>query len=64
MRLRSGNTNTGAAHAATRDAKKLGSWEDLYRERWTWDHVARGTHGWLNCRKVRPWLPIAVARFA
>lgn len=30
----------------------LGSWEDLYRERWTWDHVAKSTHGWLNCRSA------------
>ncbi len=34
---------------------KLGSWEDLYRQRWTWDSVARGSHGWLNCRSACNW---------
>ena len=31
---------------------QLGSWEDLYRQRWSWDRVAKGTHGWLNCRSA------------
>ena len=26
-----------------------------YRERWTWDHVAKGSHGWLNCRSACNW---------
>ncbi len=46
---------TGAPHTATREARKLSNWQDLYRERWTWDHVARGTHGWLNCRSACNW---------
>jgi len=25
------------------------SWEDLYREKWTWDKVVRGTHPQANC---------------
>lgn len=33
-------------------ATKLECWEDLYRERWTWDRVAKGSHGWLNCRSA------------
>lgn len=33
----------------------LGSWEDLYRQRWTWDHIAKGSHGWLNCRSACAW---------
>lgn len=33
----------------------LTSWEDLYRERWTWDHIAKGSHGWLNCRSACNW---------
>jgi DMSO reductase family type II enzyme molybdopterin subunit len=48
------------AHAATpgtaATAKPgLGSWEDLYRERWSWDRVAKGSHGWLNCRSACNW---------
>lgn len=34
---------------------KLGSWEDLYRQRWTWDSVTKGSHGWLNCRSACNW---------
>ncbi len=34
---------------------KLGSWQDLYRQRWTWDKVAKGSHGWLNCRSACAW---------
>ena len=34
---------------------RLGSWEDLYRQRWTWDRVAKGSHGWLNCRSACNW---------
>jgi len=34
---------------------KLGSWEDLYRQRWTWDSVAKGSHGWANCRSACEW---------
>lgn len=38
-----------------RSAAKLGSWEDLYRERWTWDAVVKGSHGWANCRSMCAW---------
>ena len=34
---------------------KLGSWQDLYRQRWSWDQVAKGSHGWLNCRSACAW---------
>ena len=45
-------TTPGAAPAA---APKLARWEDLYRERWTWDRIAKGSHGWLNCRSACNW---------
>ncbi len=38
--------------AMARRPEKLGNWQDLYRQRWSWDHVAKGTHGWLNCRSA------------
>jgi len=38
-----------------RAQEKLGSWMDLYRQRWTWDKVAKGSHGWLNCRSACNW---------
>jgi DMSO reductase family type II enzyme molybdopterin subunit len=34
---------------------KLASWDDLYRQRWTWDKVAKGSHGWANCRSACEW---------
>ena len=40
---------------APRAGPKLGSWEDLYRERWTWDRIAKGSHGWANCRSACEW---------
>jgi DMSO reductase family type II enzyme molybdopterin subunit len=44
-----------AAAPAPHPGRKLGSWQDLYRERWTWDNVAKGSHGWLNCRSACAW---------
>ncbi|MBP6053815.1 MAG: twin-arginine translocation signal domain-containing protein, partial [Pseudomonadales bacterium] len=26
-----------------RTRPRLGTWEDLYRQRWTWDKIAKGT---------------------
>jgi DMSO reductase family type II enzyme molybdopterin subunit len=46
------------AHAAldgSRKPAKLGNWEDLYRQRWSWDYVAKGSHGWVNCRSACEW---------
>ena len=40
---------------ASRTTEKLGSWEDLYRQRWTWDSVTKGSHGWANCRSMCAW---------
>jgi len=34
---------------------QLASWEDLYRERWTWDGIYKGSHGWANCRSACGW---------
>lgn len=38
-----------------RNPAKLGNWEDLYRQRWSWDSVAKGSHGWVNCRSACEW---------
>ena len=45
----------GLAAGGARTAGKLGSWEDLYRQRWTWDAVFKGSHGWANCRSTCAW---------
>jgi len=37
------------------EPRRLGSWEDLYRQRWEWDRVGKGSHGWLNCRSGCNW---------
>ncbi|CBL45592.1 Dimethylsulfide dehydrogenase alpha subunit [gamma proteobacterium HdN1] len=42
-----------ASDAAT--PAPLKTWEDLYRERWTWDRVVKSSHGWLNCRSACEW---------
>ncbi len=31
------------------------TWEDLYREQWRWDRVARGTHSMTNCTSGCAW---------
>ena len=31
------------------------TWEDLYRQQWTWDRVARGTHSMTNCVSGCAW---------
>ncbi|MFI5367342.1 MAG: molybdopterin-dependent oxidoreductase, partial [Candidatus Binatia bacterium] len=31
------------------------SWEDLYRQKWTWDRIARGTHTMTNCVSGCAW---------
>ncbi|GIW40839.1 MAG: hypothetical protein KatS3mg076_1416 [Candidatus Binatia bacterium] len=31
------------------------SWEDVYRDRWTWDRVVRGTHTMTNCVSGCAW---------
>jgi DMSO reductase family type II enzyme molybdopterin subunit len=41
--------------AAAPTPPKLGRWEDLYREGWTWDRIAKGSHGWANCRSACAW---------
>ena len=38
-----------------RSTPKLNNWQDLYRQRWTWDKVAKGSHGWANCRSACEW---------
>ncbi len=45
---------TQDASAAPTKAK-LRVWSDLYKERWTWDAVVKGSHGWLNCRSACNW---------
>jgi DMSO reductase family type II enzyme molybdopterin subunit len=43
------------AAGSSRATQKLGSWEDLYRQRWTWDSIVKGSHGWANCRSACEW---------
>ena len=50
----------GDAVAATSGGAPLGlpdyrQWEDVFRERWTWDSVARGTHIRTNCIAACSW---------
>lgn len=45
-------TSTSTAKTAASGPAPLKSWEDLYRQRWEWDHVVKSSHGWLNCRSA------------
>ena len=40
---------------SSRNPKKLDTWEDLYRQRWSWDSIAKSSHGWANCRSACAW---------
>ncbi|SMB22287.1 putative steroid C25 dehydrogenase-like alpha-subunit [Sterolibacterium denitrificans] len=50
-----GTTASGRFDLGPRTTPKLGNWQDLYRQRWTWDKVAKGSHGWANCRSACEW---------
>ncbi|MAE95558.1 MAG: hypothetical protein CL910_12940, partial [Deltaproteobacteria bacterium] len=34
---------------------RYGDWTDLYRQRWTWDRVVRGSHNRVNCISACSW---------
>ncbi len=40
---------------ARQKTQPLQNWDDLYRQKWTWDKIAKGSHGWLNCRSSCNW---------
>lgn len=44
-----------AAEASGGSNAPLQSWKDLYHQRWEWDEIVRGSHGWLNCRSACNW---------
>ena len=43
-----------AAHSGP-EVPAYRSWEDLYRQKWSWDRVARGTHTMTNCVSGCAW---------
>ncbi|MGE0621238.1 MAG: molybdopterin-dependent oxidoreductase [Pseudomonadales bacterium] len=45
----------GSAESAGDTPQPLHDWQDLYRQRWSWDSVFKGTHGWVNCRSACNW---------
>jgi len=49
------DARAAALAGGSRATPKLGNWEDLYRQRWTWDSVTKGSHGWANCRSMCAW---------
>ncbi|MCP3984242.1 MAG: molybdopterin-dependent oxidoreductase [bacterium] len=53
FRLSSAAADVATGPVGTRP--KLGNWEDLYRQRWTWDSISKGSHGWANCRSLCAW---------
>jgi len=51
LSLRQLGVGMPAAQAAA-DAVEYRGWEDLYRQRWAWDRVVKGTH-YVNCAYQR-----------
>lgn len=47
--------SVAAASGTVGVTKKLETWDQLYRHRWQWDKVVRGSHGWANCRSACNW---------
>jgi DMSO reductase family type II enzyme molybdopterin subunit len=43
------------SESARSEPEKLARWKDLYHERWSWDRVVKGSHGWVNCRSACNW---------
>ncbi len=37
------------------DRAPYGDWRDIYREKWTWDRVAKGSHNRANCFSACSW---------
>ncbi|MBI5506002.1 MAG: molybdopterin-dependent oxidoreductase, partial [Deltaproteobacteria bacterium] len=46
---------TGAKTVAPAALPVYGDWTDLYRQQWTWDRIARGTHSSANCLSACAW---------
>jgi DMSO reductase family type II enzyme molybdopterin subunit len=53
--LRSEEPAKDAPASAAPPPPRYGDWRDLYRERWRWDRVARGTHTSANCLSACAW---------
>ena len=55
-RLRPGLPVTTACAAETGDQSVFyRGWEDLYRQKWSWDRVVKGTHLRANCASACSW---------
>ncbi|MFI5394818.1 MAG: molybdopterin-dependent oxidoreductase [Candidatus Binatia bacterium] len=46
---------SSTAHAGPAGAEPYRSWEDLYRQRWRWDRIVKGTHLQVNCVSACAW---------
>jgi DMSO reductase family type II enzyme molybdopterin subunit len=45
---------TGGAAGAAAPAAAYRGWEDVYRQKWTWDRVVKGAHHVINCASACP----------
>ena len=45
----------GPAAATSVEPIVYGDWRDVYRERWSWDRIAKATHTRANCISACPW---------
>jgi DMSO reductase family type II enzyme molybdopterin subunit len=46
---------TGASHTTAPVVPEYRTWQDVYRQKWTWDRVVRGTHNRANCMSACAW---------
>ncbi len=45
---KTGESQSSSATGAGFTPVRYGDWQDLYREKWTWDSISKGTH-YVNC---------------
>jgi DMSO reductase family type II enzyme molybdopterin subunit len=50
-----GAPGTGGASAPAAASPVYRDWRDVWRERWTWERLARGTHTHVNCVSSCAW---------
>ncbi|RMD83918.1 MAG: twin-arginine translocation signal domain-containing protein, partial [Candidatus Dadabacteria bacterium] len=56
IQLRFGAPKAAQAASSSSRKKGYGNWEDVYREKWTWDKVVNSTHHVANCASACPWV--------
>ena len=56
LQLRFGMPQAAHARSSSEHREGYHGWEDVYREKWTWDKVVNSTHHVANCASACPWV--------